>query len=192
MITFFFCICNFEINSSEKATITGNIQEEKILWSLERKLTWEDFKGKNTGDFGTRKAATTAQILTVHSYYDESGVPVFEIGCFFYPYRSWSIISDEFALQHEQLHFDIGELYARKIRKKFDSLYQVKERDTEIYRVIFHNLDNECRKRNDVYDSEVYRIEENGEVIFNHDKQQEWIQNITSEIHQLKAYAYPN
>ena len=165
-------------------------KEDNILWSPSRKLTWQDFKGKNTTGFDTRKAETTTQIITLNTYYDENEVPVYEIGCFFLPFKSWTITSETFALEHEQLHFDIGELYTRKIRKKFDSLHSVKEKDFEIYRVIFDSLNIKCQKYNTLYDSEVYKLNEKDEVIFNHRKQKVWINKVKEEMQQLKDYEY--
>jgi predicted secreted Zn-dependent protease len=40
--------------------------------------------------------------------------------------QSWMMVKNAYVLQHEQIHFNISELYARKIRKSADSLSQKK------------------------------------------------------------------
>ena len=164
--------------------------EDKILWSSNRKLTWNDFKGKNKGIFDSRKAETATVIETVKTYYDLEGIPVYEIACYFIPIKSWSNTSEEFALCHEQLHFDIGELYTRKIRKSYDSLNAKKIKKFKTYENIFYDLDNKCKNYNNLYDSQVYNIKEDNSVDFNKQQQQVWIEKVAEELEKLKQYEY--
>ena len=95
-------------------------QEETILWKAENALQWEDFKAAPPA--GKKVAATTASGLSYN--YKARGVAGkykldFQVVTFFYPQKSWyhPDLVDSVILTHEQLHFDISELYARKFRK---------------------------------------------------------------------------
>lgn len=95
-------------------------EEETISWTPDRKLQWEDFKGR---PFKTAwAAAVTASGIT----YEFSSVETdgalkldIQISTHFYPDESWyqPALVNGVILSHEQLHFDIAELFARKMRK---------------------------------------------------------------------------
>ncbi len=93
--------------------------EESILWSAEKRLTWKDFKGSIPPD--AVPAATTASGI---SYKYSANLLHHEVQLdytvvtYFYPNESWykPESCDELILSHEQLHFDISELFARKMR----------------------------------------------------------------------------
>lgn len=94
---------------------------ETISWS-DRKLTWKDFKGEPPQS--DRVAATTASGIsyrfTTLSNASRQLKVNFEISTHFYPNESWykPELCDDIILGHEQLHFDIAELFARKLRKE--------------------------------------------------------------------------
>ena len=93
---------------------------ETIAWT-EKRLTWKDFKGQPS--LSSRVAATTASGISYE--FSTTGIKDaftidFVITTHFYPKKSWykSVLCDDFVLSHEQLHFDISELFARKLRKE--------------------------------------------------------------------------
>ncbi|MBA3683458.1 MAG: hypothetical protein H0W73_20175, partial [Bacteroidetes bacterium] len=92
-------------------------EKEHILWSETKPLTWDDFKGKPEKRFA---AATTSYDIwkSTNKINDKSSTVKIE-AVFFYE-SSWkkkSWINDQ-VLAHEQKHFDIVELFARKLRKQ--------------------------------------------------------------------------
>lgn len=177
--------------ANEIMVIANNLtNREKILWSSTDKLKWSDFKGRNTTSFGLTKAETTTIILVTKTYYNDEYIPVYEIACYFLPKQSWTITSEKFALEHEQLHFDIAELYTRKIRKTFDSLKIKKVKDFDKYENVFKQLNKKSVDYNILYDSEVYGINEEGNAYFNYNKQREWIDKVGKELEALKDYEY--
>jgi hypothetical protein len=94
--------------------------QEAILWDPERRLTWEDFRGKPMKTAWA--AATTASGISYEYTGEEEngGYKLqFKVFAHFYPEKSWyqPKLCDEVVLSHEQLHFDISELFARKMRK---------------------------------------------------------------------------
>ncbi len=95
-------------------------ENETIAWT-EVRLTWKDFKAEPPRS--GRVAATTASGISYQ--FSTSGTKNalsidFVIATHFYPEKSWynPVLGDDFVLSHEQLHFDITELFARKLRKE--------------------------------------------------------------------------
>ena len=137
---------------------TGYAQgdDEAIPWSSNRKLTWEDFKGE--APVKDRAAATTAsgityQFATLRSP-DKMAID-YTVTTFFYPYKSWyqAHLCESLILSHEQLHFDISELYARKMRARMATATftsNVKAEVKAIYREILEDLE----AFQDLYDKE--------------------------------------
>jgi len=105
-------------------------EEEKIIWNEDRKLTWEDFQGVPSGptDF---VASTNSGVSFSFSYKERNGVGTinYKVASNFYPALSWyrSTRVNSYILEHEQLHFDISELCARKLRKALSEI--PKDRD---------------------------------------------------------------
>ncbi len=129
---------------------------ETIAWSPENKLTWGDFKGKAPSN--DRAAATTASGISYRfSTMGTSGKVKldFKVSTFFYPNKSWNqpSLCDYLILSHEQLHFDISELYARKMRKRLTSgtfTQNVKDEVKLIYKEILEELE----EFQDLYDDQ--------------------------------------
>lgn len=91
-----------------------------IPWSPDLKLSWTDFKAEPTNE---RAAAITASGITYRFSSEGSGDVVevdFTVTAHFYPEMSWHNpqLSDLNILAHEQLHFDISEVFARKMRDR--------------------------------------------------------------------------
>lgn len=100
--------------------LSAQDKDEKIAWDRDRPLSWSDFKAK-PDILSSYTANTNSGIGYSWNYSTASGKPEFEynISCSFYPYRSWvkKPADPGFLLAHEQLHFDISELHARKLNK---------------------------------------------------------------------------
>lgn len=100
---------------------TDSQDYETIEWRAERKLTWNDFKGEIPNK--DRAAAITASGISYQ--FSTSGTKNkmeldYKVNTFFYPNKSWyqPSLCDTLILSHEQLHFDISELFARKMRER--------------------------------------------------------------------------
>lgn len=88
--------------------------ETKFEWSSTRKLTWEDYKGTPSSDKDTNIAATTS------CRFGLVGNTKVEVTNEFICHQS-SVRPGQkkpALLAHEQLHFDLCEVYARKLRKE--------------------------------------------------------------------------
>lgn len=103
----------------------ADIDPVKLQWSETRKLTWADFQGIPNGadDF---VASTNSGISFSYSISNKNGDIGFKyiILSNFYPEQSWykPEAASEYILIHEQTHFDISELFARKLRKELDEI----------------------------------------------------------------------
>lgn len=129
------------------AGITLSAQEESILWEDNHRLSWEDFRG--TPEEDSPAAAITASGIS-YSFFTYEKVDGniginYEVTTHFYPAKSWyhSELGSDIILSHEQLHFDISELFARKMRAQLEKTQftsDVKAEVKEIYRTINEEL----------------------------------------------------
>lgn len=149
--------------------------ENRILWSSTQKLKWDDFKGIPPSDRFIKEAVIQCEIAFIE---ESSNV---NVGTFFVKNKSWTITDNIITLEHEQLHFDIYEVYTRKIRQCFDSLNQKGILNSEMYQKCYDDFVQESIERNTLYDSEVY---------FNEQRQKEWEEMIRLELEELKEFEY--
>lgn len=123
-----------------------------ITWTHSRRLTWDDFLGIYSHDRTyeviniqkqneTEAARSRVAIALRFQCFD--GKPKHIIRAEFEKQNSWYIpkYKANDVLQHEQLHFDITEVYARKLQYKIDtmknpcdksavvSVYQINEKE---------------------------------------------------------------
>ncbi len=136
-------------------------QNSTIKWGKEKKLTWEDFKAKPNEDaIGTAKTSYKINIIPENVKVDEQdrieGYKKISVVATFYKNLSWTreALEGSNLLKHEQLHFDIAELFARKIRMKFKELQQKNEARFSIYQQEYSKLWKQCRLYQKEYDFE--------------------------------------
>lgn len=94
-----------------------SFSQDSTVWNAGAKLTWADFKGKV--DSGSTFIAVTVSGIQYKLRFDSRGLSdsVFAV---FYKAESWVKAPTERALIHEQGHFDITEVYARRLRKRLE------------------------------------------------------------------------
>lgn len=85
-----------------------------IEWEKDRKLTWDDFKGKP--EINSTKAALTYSSIHAQFGYNDKSLQ-YTITCSFDGMKSWGRIKNDYILKHEQGHFDLTEVFARKLNK---------------------------------------------------------------------------
>jgi len=149
-----------------------------LLWQDNRPLTWDDFKGKPEKRFA---AASTCYDILKSISKTSTGNTITIKAVFFY-YKSWKKWPLEEVLWHEQKHFDIVELFARKLRKQISEIKYTSQQDLEnkvdaLYKVI----DKEMDEYQDLYDEE-------SEGSMNGEKQREWNKKVIDEIKALENY----
>jgi hypothetical protein len=95
-------------------------EDAQFPWSNDRKLTWADFKGK-PDKLNSASALTYSDIKIGASFID--GKVAVTVQNYFDANLSWSKNKTSASLlAHEQVHFDITEIYTRKIRNKLNSI----------------------------------------------------------------------
>jgi len=156
-----------------------------IYWNAERKLNWNDFKGTvpDSADFFARSAI---RIETIGFW--EEDMPNYKIVTKFYRYNAWTKdTASKNLLQHEQVHFDIAELYARKIRKGIGDLRRRHESDIAKYIEFINKLFKEYSVMTNIEYDTATDYSRCVEV------QQEWNERIAKKLYELRKYAvdYP-
>lgn len=148
MIKFIFTFCCFLCLQKDTPVIS---------WTELYKLSWNDFQGNP--DNKIRAAAITASGITFGYSIKQANGNVIDfttkVEAHFYPEESWykPNLADNHILGHEQLHYDITELYARKFRKEIESLNP----NNDIRKILnkLHNkINKELDEMQNLYDSE--------------------------------------
>lgn len=131
--------------------------EPVLSWNASYKLSWEDFKGepKNLGS----AVAVTASGITFGFSVRHSNERVVsfdsEVHAHFYPEQSWydAKRATPHILGHEQLHFDITELHARKFRQRIAQL-EVSNAVRKELKAVHRAINRELSEMQDAYDNE--------------------------------------
>ncbi len=127
---------------------------DRLEWSADHRLNWNDFLAEPPRRKNSNVAAITSSVIQ-YKYACENGYLNFDIKSIFLRDESWvrdnARTSDY--LQHEQLHFDITEVFARKLRNRLSG---EQFRCNEVYK--FERIVNEqlaeWRKMQKRYDIE--------------------------------------
>ncbi|WP_296381277.1 DUF922 domain-containing protein [Winogradskyella sp.] len=158
--------------------------EDTMTWDETRKLTWADFKA--SPDVSSDAVALTASGITFGYSVKTSGERIIDfstsVEAHFYPNKSWYLQDkgNTYILGHEQLHFDITELYTRKFREQLSRLVvsqNVKKQMQRLHTSINEAL-NETQKRYDAQSSHS----------INEDMQKQWETFIQEELKKLDKY----
>ena len=156
------------------------IDEYEVVWDVDRKLTWEDFKATPPSISETNASASTNCGFDVSAQSNSNRQLIaVTIKNIFYGNKSWVRMDKSDLtklLEHEQAHFDLCEVYARRLRKRVeDSNYKLNI-DTAILEVF-----EAFKQRQLLYDKETNHSR-------NKEKQAEWIKIIANELQELNAY----
>lgn len=102
-------------------------KEDAIVWAQRRPLAWSDFKGPAPAEVGPVAAQTSYALL--HGAGCTGSKFEFRVVAAFVPDKSWvrtsmlrSPAESTRALRHEQTHFDITEVHARRLRRYYTEL----------------------------------------------------------------------
>lgn len=169
---FVFCQCN----------ITYSGTADKIVWDIHHRLSFEDFRGTPDSDTDVVEGeleitglAKISKALIIHVRHNEN-IATFSIYAAMDRERSWiKSQNDSASLKHEQGHFDITEIYARKLRKEImhaKSLFDAKR--------LYWLISSEEEHEQNNYDKDNSGTTEG--------ISQFWEQKIRRELDGLKAY----
>lgn len=164
------------------------IPKTEIKWSANL-LTWSLFRPISDTSLikvvGAKKikakAATTTAITANFSCHEN--IFHYEVLAFFSLKQSWVLKqaqSDTLLLRHEQLHFNISELYARKIRKYLAEYKNPCGKEKEIKNFV-DSLKQAERVENDIYD--IQSAHSTDKIM-----QKKWEEKVIKEMQELKFY----
>lgn len=146
-----------------------------------RDIVWSDFKGKPSPRNKLESASTGTTIKLNPIHVSEDSV-VLEVSNYFICDKSWTITDSAIVLEHERGHFEISEIYARKMRKQFvESKFNLKTLNNEVQNV-FKKYDRELDLRQDKYDLETKHS-------IDRKRQGEWTKQIQTELMQLEPFS---
>lgn len=160
-------------------------QTPVIVWAADRPLTWADFRAKPVRQLDGARSAITHQTAVGC----RNGGLVVRVQAVFIPDQSsvtYRIISSGLAsrvgLAHEQAHFDLAELHARRIRFMFAYLVEPCPRsDSDLEKMVDTRIE-EHWKEQERFERET-RFGELEAV------QLEWMERIARELAELQQYA---
>lgn len=163
----------------------GNPSEDVISWDPEYRLSWEDFQGSVDPLRPEGVESVTQVIIDLRSRMENQEVN-FTVICLFEKNRSWTANTHSaYLLNHEQLHFDIAEVYARKLRKALAEIKGLNHQNFEPrVRDVYRKVLNEHNDIQDRYDRETWHSQ-------NKEKQAEWNEKVSLMLEQTLDYAGP-
>jgi predicted secreted Zn-dependent protease len=158
---------------------TDKNPEMLVDWNHERKLSWNDFKGRP--DPQTGNAALTSTSINIDYSYNKREVK-YSIRCQFDPTKSWGRVRNNHILAHEQAHFDIAEIHARELYKALKA-----------YRFNASSVNEDIGR---IYESvmqmhHAMQSEYDGQTDYSRNSpiQQDWQQRIANALESLKEHA---
>jgi hypothetical protein len=114
---------------------------------------------------------------------EENGSLKLIIQAVFFRNTSWLKTDSAYGLNHEQMHFDICEIYARRLRQKIASknLMRNKKLNAELNN-LYRQINQDLEKEQDRYDRET-------EHSIKTERQELWNKKILAELEELKEYS---
>jgi hypothetical protein len=176
-------------SASLAGTLRSQVADEKLLiWSENERPGWKDFRGPPT--LGTSTAAQTSSGVTYLIQCRDRSLR-FAVLATFSPKVSWvrpdipgHAVAGPQSLRHERTHFDLTELFARRLRRELGRLTRVcPGRESEVRRV-FDRLAEESRREQERYDRETAHG-------MARDAQARWEREVRERLASLARYGAP-
>jgi hypothetical protein len=172
------------------------VKDDFILWQENKKLKIQDFKAENKDTIKVNQQQFLGAISAIRIEYssfqrNKNSVPDFSIKTYFDPNESWMLLKNDYVLQHEQIHFDLTELYARKMRKSVESLRQKNVTNISIYRKKIQHWNVMKEKASNQFDADNqdYYIKIGQKILFQKNpKQEAWKKKVDRELFQYSLF----
>lgn len=153
-----------------------------IPWSAGRKLAWDDFlcEPKKEGE----AVASTSTSLGL-SYKVRDNQLSFHISCDFSKEKSWGALKTDYILAHEQAHFDITEVHARKLYEAmYNYQYNPLTFKTDIA-ALYNSIVKEKEDMQEAYDRQTDHSRQKT-------RQKEWLDKINTMLGDTELFStYP-
>lgn len=181
-----FILSSASISSTYLTTCNGFNTCQKgnntIEWGANQKIEWKDFKGTMPSNF---QYSVNSNIKIKLSYKSKNDGLKYQVCVSFIKdesfYRNSSDTTD-YILNHEQKHFDIGEISARVLRKDLYELSTGNETITpDKINDLYAKCMSYCKDVQKEYDTETFRSQ-------NAEKQEIWDIRIAKMLDSLSQY----
>ena len=153
--------------------------EELIEWNANRRLTWADYKSKPNPESDAAASTTTTLIVEYNISSNHFG---YKIQSLFSKTRSWGLHKTAYILSHEQGHFDIAEVFARKLHKKLSGYKFNPKTYKKDLKKIYDDVTDEKEETQNEYDEETRHS-------INKTRQAEWLKKIDEMLEEYEKYA---
>lgn len=158
---------------------SARTDEELLRWSTAHRLTWSDYHG--SPDPQSDAAASTTTYLGVDYHFTSNGFS-YKIDSRFSKTRSWGLYQTEYILSHEQGHFDIAEVFARKLHKKMSEYQFDRKNYQKDLKKIYEDIIEEKEETQNNYDKETRHS-------INKQKQYEWLEKIDQMLEEYQDWS---
>jgi hypothetical protein len=132
-------------------------------------------------DMESDAVASTATLLSISYHIKQTGF-TYHIISGFDPYKSWAFRRTSYILSHEQGHFDIAEIFARKLHKRMKEYKFDRKNYQRDLKKIYQEVVEEKEKMQNDYDEETRHSILRG-------KQAEWLKKIAAMLKEYEDYA---
>ena len=156
-----------------------SFSQDVIAWDTAGKLTWADFAGK-ADEKSPYNAVTISGIF--YKIYPGSDGYRDSIIAVFYKSESWVKGRTESALIHEQGHFDITEIFARKLRKRLQEFVPARGDLNHQLNRLYDAVESERDAMENLYDKETGH---SADAV----RQTRWNVRIRNELKALEEFA---
>ncbi len=167
---------------SEETSQEAEVVSNRIAWDKNHTLSWSDFKGK--ADNYSSLDAYTMLGIELEVLGQKNGKVDMGVFGYFEKNKSWVKSKEKTAslLSHEQRHFDLCEIYRRKMIEKLEAKnpYSFKGFSDEVS-AIFNEMFNAYTQEQARYDHETHHSQKK-------EIQQEWDKFIVDELLRLEKY----
>ncbi|WP_272150922.1 hypothetical protein [Tenacibaculum aiptasiae] len=179
----FFLFNNFTSLFSQSLIDFNEIENDTMItWNNKNKIKWSDFKGEKT--IYSNSKAESGIGINMEPFLHKNLVYEYLVFAYFDKKKSTTKVQNDYLLKHEQMHFNIGEIFARRIRKEI-----IKQKESNVeniyYEKIYNRLYNKCLDFHRKYDEETKHSKD-------FYKQKEWNNLILDELNSLEKYSYKN
>ena len=182
IVLFLACLAGFsQYEPPEKLSDT-------IFWNTNRPLVFEDFQAAE--DLYPKEIAQGFDALSEISIlliWNSKDIADLNVSSFFIKSKSWinkegkENTSHDQLLVHEYLHFTLGELYARRLKKLLVLEYDKGRLNRKKVEAIYKNSFKAFETATQLFDAETYH------GVFG-DKQELWMQRLSREIEELEGF----
>jgi hypothetical protein len=181
------------IQAQSPSSLSGRLRKQVteqglLVWSAENPPSWKEFRGR-----AKRKGTTAAQTSSGVTYLIQCRQSRFGFAVLatFSPGESWvrpdipgNSVASRQSLRHERTHFDLTELFARRLRKALTGAERIcPGREDEVQRV-FDRLTEDSRHEQERYDHETAHG-------MARDAQARWDGKVRASLDSLARYGNP-